>query len=185
MNTETTTEPATELWLCVDCSCAVTDDDWSDVGTFDEENHVRPGLAKLPQLAAIDVDRDEYYGEKRCDCCDRLLDGYFYLYEPLRNGGDSVQNRLTSRKEVEAFRRQPVLTQPYGAYLSSDATRITTWMGEALARITWTGTPILVFGRKTMTPFRAAAIDGRTYYGRYEGPGMVLRMRVSTAAKKP
>lgn len=89
-------------------------------------------------------------------------------------------NMLLSHAERVSF----VLEAPakYHAYLSSDGKRITTWTGETLAEVTR-----ITRYRVTNSPytnergtFRAEAIDGRTYTGRHNGPGMHCTMAVKS-----
>lgn len=86
-------------------------------------------------------------------------------------------NEEISKAEVEAFKAGKVdLTV---GYLSSDGLRITTWTGDTLAVVTSTGKPYRANLGSTCTPFRAKGIDGRMYYGRHNGTGMHLKLRVT------
>lgn len=101
--------------------------------------------------------------------------------DDVEKAAETARNRDTSDREVREFKtREP---GPYTAYLSSNGKHITTWMGDVLATITSVGKPARAFrNREKLTPFRARGIDGRTYYGRHNGPGMHLRMRPAKGA---
>ena len=89
---------------------------------------------------------------------------------PAKSPGYDVgeQNRKTSATEVSRFRHG--MEQHWFAYMSSDKERVTTWVGDALARITWLGAEYKcpAFGwPSTRQNFRARGIDGRDWYGTY------------------
>jgi hypothetical protein len=90
----------------------------------------------------------------------------------------TTANRLRSVLEVKRFRF--TLFPRYDAYLSSDGTRITTWMGDTLAQVTH----ITAKARGRFTPdkrghYWARGINGGIYHGTHNGPGMWARMRLA------
>jgi hypothetical protein len=94
------------------------------------------------------------------------------------------RNAATSRDQVQAFVSDPL---PYGksytAYLSENAAdpRIVTWVGDTLAVVTKItrrrGTGSWVTNERGS--FWARGIDGRIYYGRHNGSGLWVRMRLA------
>lgn len=97
-------------------------------------------------------------------------------------GAVSTHNHVRSQLEVSLFHSDPL---PYGAtyvaYLSESRNVITTWMGDTLASVTrrsqWKA-PWGVYSRECGA-FRAIGVDGRTYYGRDNGPNMSCTLRLS------
>lgn len=105
------------------------------------------------------------------------------------------RNRALSRREVEAFLARsadswfaywqeakpgPQLDMPSG--VRPNAPRLTTWMGDTLAYVTWWGAEYTspAFGPfpSRRTNFRARGIDGREWYGTYyKSSGDYVRMR--------
>jgi hypothetical protein len=109
-------------------------------------------------------------------------------------------NRELSAKEVEAFKRGKLKaifaywTQPkMGGVAERDAPpgtiKITTWMGDTLATVTWVGReyhpPAFGSFPSTRINFRAKGIDGRTWAGTYyKSSGSYVRMRPVKAQRR-
>jgi hypothetical protein len=72
----------------------------------------------------------------------------------------------------EAQRRQVVQDHTFVGYLDSDARRVTTWTGGELAKVTRTKPTA-----DDKVSVWAVTPDGRYWYGRGAGRGMVLTMR--------
>jgi len=91
-----------------------------------------------------------------------------------------ARNIETSRLEVATFKSG--VYSRYFAYLSKDR-RITTWMGDTLATVTWMGAEYRCPGfggfPSVRQNFTARGIDGRAWYGTfYKSSGDYVRMRV-------
>ncbi len=99
------------------------------------------------------------------------------------------RNRALSRAEVENFKSDA--PGPYFAYVKHHGAPrtdvsdrvwrgdwLTTWMGDKLATVYWTGDPFRSsFGDRRQN-FRALGINGATYYGTaYLSAGDYVRMR--------
>lgn len=97
-----------------------------------------------------------------------------YIYPPT--------NAEISRGEV--YRFMDARPSKKNGYLSMDGKRITTYTGETLASVTYTGTTFTGNMGNEWTPFRATGINGRQYFGRHNGPGMCLTMRAIKRATK-
>ena len=119
--------------------------------------------AEVPRRdAALDIWRDG-----RCSYHPSELPDYI----------DAPTNDERSACEVIEFLANPLpLAQTYTAYMSADCKRVTTFTGETLAHSVRPTGP---------RGFRAIGIDGRDYHGRYNGPGMWLRLRLSHVQSKP
>lgn len=90
-------------------------------------------------------------------------------------------NKLRSENEVLRFREGQ--EESYFAYLSAASmhTKITTWMGDELARVVWRGqeytSPAYGMPSKRQN-FRALGIDGRLWSGTYFcSSGTYVRMK--------
>lgn len=83
-------------------------------------------------------------------------------------------NATLSRQEVEAFKaKRP---EHYFAYI--DGAKITTWTGDELARVVWSGDRFSDNFGGTRRNFRARGINGVTYSGTaYVSAGDYVRMR--------
>lgn len=86
-------------------------------------------------------------------------------------------NEERSRAEQIRFRAEPP-TGPYVAYLSRDASRVTTWMDDTLAEVANLTTYRVrnSFTTDERGTFVARGIDGRVYHGTHNGAGMYCRM---------
>jgi len=96
------------------------------------------------------------------------------------------RNAETSRQEVESFKvdepgpyfayHAPIrLSQVLAPHVGS---RIVTWVGDDLARVTWAGEPFISNMGDRRQNFRALAINGATYTGTaYLSAGDYVRMR--------
>lgn len=97
-------------------------------------------------------------------------------------GAVSTYNHVRSQLEVSLFHSNPL---PLGAvkygYLSESRNVITTWMGDTLASVTrrkqWKSSRGGYSSERGS--FWAIGVDGRTYYGRDNGPGMSCTLRLS------
>ena len=94
--------------------------------------------------------------------------------------------RCANERERVAFREAGEQGLAYGAYVgeSNGATVITTWTGEQLAVVTRMR-PMgrKVPGRAQLFALTAKDSHGRTWYGRSQGAGMAVVLRVKRGAK--
>lgn len=70
--------------------------------------------------------------------------------------------------------------QHYGAYLSGNGSRLTTWPGQPLAVVTSLVERRVGFGGSRFY-FKATDLDGQHWHGTSPGPGMYARLHRSKA----
>lgn len=89
------------------------------------------------------------------------------------NEGRKICYDCASKPDIEAVERG----EEIWAYVSSDGKKITTWPGNELMRVTYNGTARTGWYNSEITYIRAIAPNGRRYYGKNGGNGMVIRMK--------
>lgn len=72
---------------------------------------------------------------------------------------------------------------PIGAYVSSDSQRLTTWAGELLANVTYSGTYRGGFHGSPIMCWNARTPEGVELYGRCGGVGMATTIRYKKATR--
>jgi hypothetical protein len=85
----------------------------------------------------------------------------------------------THANELEAatMREHGEAGAVFTAYISSDGRNVTTWLGAVLARVTEHGSSRTGWNGSEVHTWRATDTDGRQWYGRNAGPGMVVMLR--------
>lgn len=90
--------------------------------------------------------------------------------------------RYLGRADLVLKREQARRGERIDAYVSSDGRRLQTWPGGVLGSLTVTGRARTPSG--TLLTCYAVTLGGRRYFGRGEGPGMILKLRPAVSANK-
>ena len=110
-----------------------------------------------------------------------ICDGCGSIVETQRNGpvgyGRAPDGRKLCYPCCDARERETfAAADTFGAYLSGDGRKVTTWPGGELATVTYRRRHRGGFGGEWWT-VDATAPDGARWYGRGGGPGMFVRLK--------
>lgn len=100
-------------------------------------------------------------------------------YAVCDNGAHLVCYACADKREREELKDT---SRPFTSYVSSDGTKITTWTGGELMRITQSR-PWSIFGSRWNKGVSIRAVDchGKHWYGRGAGRGMCINLRACKA----
>jgi hypothetical protein len=82
------------------------------------------------------------------------------------------------KRDIEALHDT---SKPFGAYVSSDGKRITSWPGATLMHVTRETKSRTGWHGSTLTHIRATDVHGRDWHGKGSGRGMCILMRACKA----
>lgn len=103
-----------------------------------------------------------------------VTDGIGAGYATDANTGKTMCYPCADSRQAAEMSAAP---EKFVAYVDCDGKNITTWSGGVLARVTYHTTSRTGWYRSQIHYWGARDADGRYWYGRNGGPGMVIQLR--------
>lgn len=186
------------LRVCADCYKAIDANDYNGL-TDERAQQIRAGIAEHGPLTVGAGAFDATYwrchvcqqddGGERHEVLEKVLPptcadcGKDFPVLPKNHIGGTGYAILPNGAHVcyscaDARQREDLKTaDKFGAYLSGDGKRITTWTGGELARVVGEGQSQTGWHGSNITYVNAVAPDGSLWYGKGGGRGMCIVIR--------